>query len=199
MSSIDTLRAEVREHGIQIPDDTWTELASRLAPATFKKKATLISQTEVCEHVYYVTGGILASEYVVDDKSIISRFFRKGNFCTNLISAYKRTLAYDNIIALTDVEVVAMPYRWIMDQYLNGADFGRFIRMKFLGNLIEAKNFITIKTFSDTEMKYRFLLDEYPDVVQDVPNKHLAAFLGITPEGLSRFLNGRRKKLNPGQ
>ncbi len=40
------------------------------------------------------------------------------------------------------------------------------------------------------EQRYRRMLDEQPDRLQRIPLKHLASYLGIAPESLSRI---RRK------
>ena len=90
MNQIEILKADCAAHAIQIPAGEWAELAEHFSPRTFKKKSVLISQTEICDEVYYLADGILASEFVVDDRSVISRFFRKGNFCTNVVSAARR-------------------------------------------------------------------------------------------------------------
>lgn|SRR5690606_38318332 len=36
------------------------------------------------------------------------------------------------------------------------------------------------------EEKYLFMINKYPDIINRVPQRHIASFLGITPESLSR-------------
>ena len=75
-----------------------------------------------------------------------------------------------------------------MDAYLHDEKIGGFFRMKILEHLIEAKNFISIKTSTNTEVQYSFLESNYPEIIKHTPSKYIAAFIGITPEALSRFL-----------
>ncbi|MEO0472984.1 MAG: Crp/Fnr family transcriptional regulator, partial [Bacteroidota bacterium] len=68
---------------------------------------------------------------------------------------------------------------------------GVFLRKKILEHLIEAKNFISMKTSTSTEAQYGFLESAYPEIIKHTPSKYIAAFIGITPEALSRFLKQR--------
>jgi CRP-like cAMP-binding protein len=42
--------------------------------------------------------------------------------------------------------------------------------------------------------RYEWLAQEQPELLQRVPQKHLASYLGITPVSLSRLLARRNKK-----
>ncbi len=48
------------------------------------------------------------------------------------------------------------------------------------------KNVSEIIPLTDEE-QYTQLLEEYPSIVQRVAQRHIASYLGITPEGLSRI------------
>lgn len=191
---IKELEVDIHLHNIEIPDSMRQEIRDTIKTASFKKKSVVICQTQVCNEMLFVVNGILASEYIVDGKSVISRFFVKSNFCSNIVSAASQDLALDNIIALTDVDVISMPFDWFIRCYLKDMTFGEYIRLKVMQNMLEAKNFISMKTISDTESKYQFLKKEYPEILQNVSDKYVAAFFGITPEGLSRFFKKRHEK-----
>lgn len=42
--------------------------------------------------------------------------------------------------------------------------------------------------------RYEHFIDTYPDIVQRVPQRMIASYLGITPEALSKIKGERRKK-----
>lgn len=187
------LKKEIETYQVELAPNEWGQLISNFKVVHFKKREIIFKQTEVCKKILFITQGIAASDYQDDGNKIISRFFKKGNFCTNLISAEYQELASDNVVAITDVVGVLMPYPFFIQQFLNSPTFGVFTRKKFLELHIEAKHFISIKTFSDTRKKYEFLEEKYPEVIKETPSKYIAEFLGITPEWLSRFLKKRYK------
>ena len=102
-------------------------------------------------------------------------------------------LSSSMIIAITPITSLSIPYHLFYQYYLYSSTFGIFIRKKMLENMVEAKHFISFKTISDTETKYQFLEENYPEIIRDTPSKYIANFLGITPEALSRFLSRRYK------
>jgi CRP-like cAMP-binding protein len=58
-----------------------------------------------------------------------------------------------------------------------------------------AKNRRIVETLSATaEERYREFLQAYPSIAQQVSQRMLASYLGITPETLSRIRNPRRPR-----
>ena len=188
---MEKLKLEVEKYLQGRIDNEWKAFSSQLSVHTASKREIIFRQTDICDSVIYVLEGIAASEYNEEDKSIISRFFQPGNLCSNMISAVSKTFASDNVIAITNMKYVAMPFDYFMNLYLYSDKIGIFLRKKILEHLIEAKNIINIKTSSVTEVQYSFLEENYPEIIAKTPSKYVAAFIGITPEALSRFLKQR--------
>jgi CRP-like cAMP-binding protein len=172
-------------------DTEWKEFSSHLTVNTASKRKIIFRQTDVCDSVIYILKGVAASAYNEEGKITISRFFQAGNLCSNMVSAVSKTIESDSVIAITNVKYVAMPFDYFMNLYLYSDKIGVFFRKKILEHLIDAKNFISIKTSATTEVHYSFLEKQYPEIIAKVPSKYIAAFIGITPEGLSRFLKHR--------
>ncbi|MEL6633823.1 MAG: Crp/Fnr family transcriptional regulator [Bacteroidota bacterium] len=171
----------------------WDTFTQTCEVQSAKKRAVLFPQTEICNRVIYLMEGIVASEYRYEDKHVITRFFQKGNFSANIVSAATGALAGDNLIAITDVVFISIPFDQFIEWYLHSDYMGLFIRKKIIQNSLENKHFTTIKTISSTEKRYQFLENHYPEVIRHTPSKHIASFLGISPEALSRFLSKRYK------
>ena len=190
---VQLLKKQIQGYDTSVSEKELMQLSTQFVFKTFAKRDIVFSQTEVCKEVLIVLEGILASEFAQPNKTIISRFFRPGNLCSNLVSVVQQTIASDNIIAITPVTSISIPYHFFYQYYLYSSTFGIFLRKKLLENMVEAKHFISIKTISDTETKYQFLETNYPKIIRDTPSKYIANFLGITPEALSRFLARRYK------
>ncbi|MCI4671856.1 MAG: cyclic nucleotide-binding domain-containing protein [Bacteroidia bacterium] len=169
----------------------WEDFSASLSLKEAAKRDTIFRQTDICDKVIYLLDGIAASEYNADDRNIITRFFQYGNLCSNMESAATQSIQSDNVFAITKVRYVEIPFDSFMQLYLKSNEIGLFFRKKILEHLVEAKNFLSIKTSTSTEIQYSFLENNYPSLIQHTPSKYIAAFIGITPEALSRFLKLR--------
>ncbi|MEL6557081.1 MAG: hypothetical protein AAFQ94_02790 [Bacteroidota bacterium] len=190
---MEDFKKEILNYGISIPEDEWDYILDIAERKTAKKKEVIFSQTELCNHVIYLISGITATIYYYDDKEVVTRFFQTGNFNTNIVSAESGSMASDALVAITDIEYLIFPFSFFLDSFFHGGTFGLFVRKKIMGMIIENKKFTTIKTINDTEIKYSFLLENYPIIIRDTPSKYIAKFLGLTPEGYSRFLSTKIK------
>lgn len=187
------LEEAIKSYEVPITQEELRHLSQQIEQKSAKKKTVIFRQTEPCNSVIYLISGITASVYNYEEKEVITRFFQRGNFSTNIISAVSKKVASDSLIAITDIVYLLIPFELFIDAYLHSNTFGLFIRKKIIENSIENKNFTTIKTIGETPIKYQFLVENYPQVIRDTPAKYIAQFLGLTPEGYSRFLAKQRK------
>ncbi len=193
MDPREVLRDTIRASDIDIDPD-WPRFRSILSPVTFSAKNTIFSAAGVADRVLFVTSGIAASEQVhPDGSSGIARFFGPGQAATNLTSAWRRDLAEDTLFAVTAVEGATLPLDIFNQEYLGGAAFGLYLRKLVLATLVFDKEVIAAKTQTASEVRYRFLEEFHPEDLERIPDKEVARFMGITPQGLSRFLRHRAK------
>ncbi|MEM9024195.1 MAG: hypothetical protein AAGB22_10660 [Bacteroidota bacterium] len=189
---MEDLRLEIEHYAATDIATEWDEFSARVILGEAQKRAVIYPQTAVCNRVIYITEGVTASVYnEAGDRLIISRFFQPGNFCSNLISANSSAVQSDSVVAITKVKYIEFSYDYFMQLYFHSNAIGVFLRKKILDHLIAAKHVISVKTSASTEKHYRFLENHYPEVIRQTPSKYIAAFIGITPEALSRFLKQR--------
>lgn len=188
---MEELKLEIEKYIQGKIGNEWKAFSSHLSINKASKRGIIFRQTDICDKVIYILEGIAASEYNEGDKYIITRFFQYGNLCTNMESAASKTLQSDNVIAITNMKYITIPLDRFMNLYLYSDSIVIFLRKKILEHLIEAKHFISTKTSNDTEVQYSFLEKNYPNIIRQTPSKYIAAFMGITPEALSRFLKRR--------
>ena len=71
---------------------------------------------------------------------------------------------------------------------------GRFIREKTMQTIFEDKIITSSKTLLTNEELDQFIRETYPEIIQRVPSKYIAQFIGITPESYSRLLKRQLQK-----
>ncbi|MEL6191939.1 MAG: hypothetical protein AAFR66_07805 [Bacteroidota bacterium] len=188
------LRKDILQHYPELTEQEWNTMMEKLEPVTYKKEEIVFPVDEICRHIFYVTEGILASEYHSTEKLIISRFFTQNSVCANLVSLLNEAKSDDQLVAITEVKGVLIPYEVFMEHYLHSNGIGIFFRKKLLIVILEAKQFVSLKTISDVKYQLAYLREHYPEIILNVPWKHIANFMGVTPAWLSRTLKKKQIK-----
>ena len=188
-----SLKDDIKRLGVSIDLVTWERIVQRCKSVQIKAGDTIQNQARIADNWIFLSDGVAASEQTDHDgASTVARFFEPGDFCANLTSVWTRDVASDDLVALTDVVGIAIPDDVFRREYLEGGFFGTYLRLKMMNAHLFAKELICAKTSSQTETRYRFLEQHHQRVIGSVQQKDIARFLGMTPQGLSRFLRSRK-------
>ena len=195
MTAISSFEEDIFSHEIHLKSFEWNEIKSKISEFSFTKKSVIFNQNFICDKIFFISDGIAASEQIMaEGVSPIARFFSRGQFCSNITSALTKEYANDTLIAITDVSGVSMSINFFLEEYYRGNAFGEYLRKKILETLLFDKEILCTKTLLNTEYRYRFLEERQQDVIRCVQDKDIARFIGITPQGLCRFLKYRYQK-----
>ncbi|MEM6725026.1 MAG: hypothetical protein AAF598_13390 [Bacteroidota bacterium] len=192
-TSLSLLKEEIFTSTDQVSAEEWHTFQLLLTPTSYLKGEDVFPITNICKAVFFLSKGILASEYQTDEEFIINRFFRPKDLCSNLVSLLTGELANDRLFAVTNVEGVLIPANLLLDNYFHSDTIGLYFREKVLATLLADKHFMSIKTLSGVKPKLTFLQENYPEVILNTPWKHIANFMGITPSWLSRILKQQKE------
>ncbi len=162
------------------------------------KGTRYLKRGEVCREIAFIERGLLRAWYLIGDKEITRTVDHEGEFCTAIASFIRQEPSEQTIEALTEAEVWCISYHDLNSLYM------RFPKWQELGRKFFEKLYINLEkrviTLLSTNARERYLrlLQQEPEVVQQVPLKYLAGILGVKPETLSRIRkqfveDGRRK------
>lgn len=148
-----------------------------------KKGQVLQRKRDLRSKVYLVKSGLLRS-YSIDEKGKVHIFMfaPEGWIIADSVPPNQPSELF--IDALEDSVLIRME----KDNYLKH-DMQKIINR--LGVL--QKRIIMLMSASAIE-RYEHFIDTYPDIVQRVPQKMIASYLGMTPEALSTVKRLRREK-----
>jgi CRP-like cAMP-binding protein len=165
-----------------------------LATKKIAKSAILLSPGQSSNVGYKVISGCLKS-YVIDNsgKEHILQFAPEGWFISDLENFTKQTPSQIFIDAVEDAEVEL----FTRDSYSELKEFDKEGLIEFtikLRNNLFATNNRLISLLSWTaEERYLEFMETYPDLIQRLPQKLIASYLGMTPEHLS-YIRGKLSK-----
>ncbi|MEM6556357.1 MAG: Crp/Fnr family transcriptional regulator [Pseudomonadota bacterium] len=186
--AIATFKQHVATRGYHLSDAEWTAVCQQFQSVSVDRGAVLLDSACVTQHLFFVSNGVAASiQTTPDGDQQIARFFERGHLCSNLTSAWHQQVSSDTLIAMSDFTGLRIPFAMFREEFMSDAPLSSYWRAMVLETLVFDKDLICAKTIRDVETRYRFLVDRYDNVVRTVPDKYIARFLGITPQGLSRF------------
>ncbi|WP_195375294.1 Crp/Fnr family transcriptional regulator [Parabacteroides leei] len=159
-----------------------------------KKKDMFAEKGKVCKHLGIIESGVLRSYIEKDDSEFIKDFYFPGSIVVSYGSFLTRDPSIGYIQALEDTNLITLSrsaYDQLMKESNEWLKFGKYISDNLLIRKCRRE---TSFLMEDAYERYKLLLKTYPGVEQYVSQYHIAAYLGIKPESLSRL-----KSLNIGQ
>ena len=116
-----------------------------------------------------------------------SWFYREGQLFTAWSSFYKRSPSYEGVELTEDSTISALSYNHLRQLYKQHPKMQEFGREMVEEQLVFLDYFYKGFMFMSAKEKYDLLLSVFPDVTLRVNLGHIASFLGISQETLSRI------------
>ncbi len=159
-----------------------------------RKRQYLLQAGDVCRYESFVLKGCLRA-YTVDDKGQehIVQFAIEDWWIADLNSFFTQTPATYNIDALEDCELLQLDKPSHETLYKDLPQFERFFRIMIQNAFIALQQRVISGMSITAEKRYLQFVDKYPQLEQRLPQHQIAAYLGITPEFLSRV---RKKRIS---
>jgi CRP-like cAMP-binding protein len=161
---------------------------SLLKMKLIKKKDYFLQEGDICTDVAYVNKGCL-SRYIIDQhiKEIIINFSLEDYWIGDLESLILQKPTIYFIQALEDSELLLLSRENLLKAQTELPKF-----KKFHDDKIRRNHYYTLKRLSFVKSatpkeKYLALLKEKPEFFDRIPLHHIASYLGIEPESLSRL------------
>jgi CRP-like cAMP-binding protein len=165
-----------------------------LNPRLFKKGAFLVREGQAKDLCYFVLKGCVRQYYLVDGEEKTTHFYTEGQPITPFEGTHKGALSKYYLSCMEDciLSVGAQDRTMaLFEQFPRLSELARLATEEELGK--SQDNFASFIIHSPEE-RYLHLLDTRPDLLDRVPQYHLASFLGIKPESLSRIRKRLAKK-----
>ncbi len=178
---------------LNINDTKATEYVNRLKCIQIVKGEHFQLQRDPTKYMGYIDSGKFKYYKIDKEGNERSLWFNKSfPFIGDYHSFLKRTSAELNVQALDNYEIVLFTYEQMMELFDMNMDTQRFRATLAERSMFGWRSIALALHFNTAEERYIELLNDYPEIEKEIPLKHIASTLGISPETLSRI----RKKLD---
>lgn len=173
--------------GIPLTEENWRPFVEKNFRKEYKKKDVILNKGEVDNYLSFVENGAARLFFMKENKDLTIRFVFEFQYLTVYDSFTQRTPSRCDVEALTDMVVWRVHYDDLQMLYKTHS-VGNLIGRLTVEKLYVEKLNREFSFLSETaEERYLSLLKERPDLFQKIPLKHIASYIGITPQALSRI------------
>jgi CRP-like cAMP-binding protein len=183
------------EKQIVINDDEFRFFSDFLLEKKISKRDLFLKEGKVCNYTGFVNTGCFRT-FTRDDEGNenVTRFAIEDYWIGDLYSYLTGDVSAYNIEATLDSTVLMIHKNDMEKVYEKVPKFERFFRIIVQRGYIALEKRFSIDLNSSALQKYENLLQKFNDIELRVSQKHIASYLGITPESLSRIKKKAYKK-----
>ena len=176
----------VAKQKAELTDEQVDEMLSRCTESTAKKNEIVFWGDRPFLKLWFLKSGIMRMYRVIDGKDVTFFFFFRGEFAVDyesFLTEHESPLFFE---ALTDCEYLILPKRSLLELYNKEACYERIGRVMAEEAYISATNRLKQYQADPLIVRYQKLLEKDPVLFQQVPQYHIASYLGVKPQSLSR-------------
>ncbi len=170
-----------------ISEELRQSISEALMVLHIPKKTLLLEEGKVCDKIYFIEKGISRAFYFKEGQEITAWFMEENNLIISVHSFFTRKPSYENIELLEDSVLYAIKFEDLHTLYKLYPEFnfvGRVLTEKYY--LLSEERTMSLRMLTSQE-RYQKLLQSHPHLFNRVLNKHIASYLGMSAETLSRL------------
>jgi CRP-like cAMP-binding protein len=192
LAMFERLKESVRQRTALTPAEL-EALQPYFIPKKVRKRQYILNAGDVCLYTTFVEKGLLRS-FTVDDHGHehVVQFACEGWWISDMYSFVTGKGALYNIEALEDSELLHLTRQSMDEMLAKFPAMERFFRLLMQNHIVSLQGRVIAHMSLSAEEKYLKLMEVAPDIIARASQQHIASYLSITPETLSRI----RKKIS---
>ena len=180
---------------VSLTPDEQNLFLSKTATKIFKAKTILLSAGELSNETYFVNSGILRSFYINDNIiEHVLHFACEGWWIGDMYSYISEKPGNLFIEVLKEAEIVMLSKENQQELYQQIPKLERFFRILAENSLVAHQERLMDNLSLTAEERLEKFCTKYPTLIQSISQKHIASFIGVTPEFFSKMKARMLKK-----
>jgi len=157
-------------------------------PVLFPKNRIIEEEGKIPQYLYFVVSGYMRLFSFNDNgDEITSHINCPPGFITPYFNFTNRTITSDNLECITECELLRIDKNNLDLLTSKSEAFKDFSIWVFQQSIAYNENRSKELATLTAEQRYQKLLDNYPQILHNVPLQYIASFLGMNSKSLSRI------------
>ena len=176
-----------------VSNESWEQFFALFTPKILKKGDYFITSGQTAKEIGFLETGVVRAFYRNNEGTEYNKhFFVNPCFIGGYSSLITGTPNQINQQALTECKILTAKYADIQSLYKTCPDIERAARILAELFFVQKEQREIEIVLLDADKRYEIFQKDFPQLEQQIPQYHIASYLGITPTQLSRI----RKKLS---
>ena len=168
---------------------------SKIEIKTYRAKTIIVNAGEISQYSFFVNSGLLRSFNINDNivEHVLS-FACEGWWIGDMYSLISQKPGNLFIEVLEDAEVVLLSRENQNELFTQIPKLERFFRILTENSLVAHQERLMDNLSLTAEERFDKFCKRYPTIIQRVPQKQIASYIGVTPEFFSKMKSRLLKK-----
>ncbi|WP_337045371.1 Crp/Fnr family transcriptional regulator [Emticicia sp. 17c] len=173
---------------VTLPDNDKALCELYFEPVLFPKNRVIEHEGQMPKYLYFIVSGyVRLFHYNENGDEVTTHINCPPGFITSYFNFINQTKSNENLECITECELLRITKTnldKLTQQSIIFKDFSISVFQQSLAyNDNRSKELATLTA----EERYRKLMKDYPQILQNVPLQYIASFLGMNPKSLSRI------------
>ena len=152
------------------------------------KNCVIEVQNKVPEHLYFIANGYMRLFYHDNNGDEITTLIASPNqFVTSFTHFIHETKSPENLVCITNCDFYKIERFKMVELIEKNENFKKLSLVIFEQSIITTSNRANDFATLTAELRYKKLMEQHPEIIQNVPIQYIASYLGIKPQSLSRI------------
>ncbi|MFD2101341.1 Crp/Fnr family transcriptional regulator [Flagellimonas iocasae] len=160
---------------------------------SFKKNEIISKEGEICDKLYLIKKGLVRGYFVSEDMDITTWIDSENEIFTSITGFFKHEKTREYIQALEDTHCDYLEYDDYKYCLNNFPELRQIYRIMLEQYYVLAEHRVYLARIPNAGKRLEFFLENTKaEIAERIPKKHLASFLAMRPETLSRLLKEKK-------
>ena len=177
----------MRRH-VKLTEEEEEVVLSKFRPVNLKRKEYLLQQGQVARDLAFVVEGCLRA-FALDDNGFehILQFAPAGWWISDMSSVISRRESLLNVDAIKPSYLLLLSREDQLTLFDEVPKLERYFRVLTENGLVSSRMRLIENLSLTARQRYLRFCQTYPNLINEIPQKYIASFIGVTPEILSKI------------